>query len=1049
MAGIAGGRWWTIGKDAVTLRLHHAACEGSFPWEGERMRAAAGPIWWSLVLMLFSCADRACGEIDLPIADARAPITVTAQQAQRWQEGQYLVWLLHGQCEIQQGPVSVRGADAVLWVDRGDPVQHEPSKIIAYLEQGVTIDCAQAGQHRSATTPGTQPVQGRSWLGRFHTTAGIDIRAPLAGPQPDARPPMVQRSMEALDWTQRSTVQPAQYLSPAPSPAAVPQREISARSVSIRSRSSVPMQAKSFPSRDPQETIVTVTSGVQIIVGGIENVPGVQTGVVTIEADRVVIWTTAMAGLIASSQSIEQAGGRWEFYLEGNIIFREGDRVVYADRMYYNVNLNQGTILNAEMLTPVPQYDGLVRLKADVLQQVDQQRFLAFGGALTSSRLGVPSYWFQSERVSFEDVQRLRMDPFTGQPAVDPVTGEPAVSHELQAQSNNNLIYFGGVPLLYWPMMATDLTKPNFYIDQVRFGDDRVFGTQVMVDWDLYQILGIREPPDGTRWSMSTDWLSQRGFGFGTEFAYERNGCLGLPGPAVGRWDAWGISDDGFDNLGADRLALFPESELRGRVLGKHRQQLPDGFQFTGEFGYISDRNFLEQYFEYEWDELKDQTTGVDLKRYVGNRSWDLVGDVRINDFFTQTEWLPRFDHFLLGESLLDDRLTWMSHSQVGYGHLQIISPPDPINPVEVATYNLRPWEVESEGLRAATRQEVDWPFELGAVKIVPYALGEIGYWGEVLNGEDLARAYGQAGIRTSVPFWRVDAGVQSLLLNLNGLAHKVSLDADFFWADANQNVGDFPLYDPLDDDENEHFRRRFTTYTFGGAIPPPFDERSYALRTGLQRWVTAPSTEIVDDLWWTKLGVRQRWQTKRGAPGRERVVDWITLDVEGVLFPDDQRDDFDSPFGLFNYDCRWHVGDRLTLLSDGFADFFDDGLQTVMIGSQITRPERGNMFVGYRWVEGPITSQLLQASVAYRMTDKWIVTAGAVVDTTDTGNIGQSVDLTRIGESLLMRVGFNVDTSRDNVGLNLSIEPRFLPRHRLGRMGGIQIPPPGVYGLE
>ena len=29
------------------------------------------------------------------------------------------------------------------------------------------------------------------------------------------------------------------------------------------------------------------------------------------------------------------------------------------------------------------------------------------------------------------------------------------------------------------------------------------------------------------------------------------------------------------------------------------------------------------------------------------------------------------------------------------------------------------------------------------------------------------------------------------------------------------------------------------------------------------------------------RLAARQRWQTKRGIPGRERIVDWITLDVD------------------------------------------------------------------------------------------------------------------------------------------------------------------------
>jgi len=56
---------------------------------------------------------------------------------------------------------------------------------------------------------------------------------------------------------------------------------------------------------------------------------------------------------------------------------------------------------------------------------------------------------------------------------------------------------------------------------------------------------------------------------------------------------------------------------------------------------------------------------------------------------------------------------------------------------------------------------------------------------------------------------------------------------------------------------------------------------------------------------------------------------------------------------------------------------------------------------------------------------------------------------LTRIGESFLIRVGFNYDASRDNFGASVGIEPRFLPSSRLGRVGGVSVPPAGAMGLE
>lgn len=999
----------------------------------------------AVILLAWVCCATAVAEIEPPIADLDTPIRVTADHAQRWQEGQYDVWLLSNP-RLRQDDVEARSREAVLWIDRGEPSQGIPSKIIAYLETDVVIDFHDSGAR----------LQDRIWLGRFHTTHRIDFELPNAASAPAQIPPLVHRGHQARAWEGSGAVQPVQFSGPTeqifpgpPQPAAAP----TARSISITPRSSIRPQAESFPSPNPAETIVAITSGVRITVSGIQNVQGVESSTATLEADRIVFWTNALANLNLSGQALAQGNttGRWEFYLEGNIVFREGDRVIYAERMYYDVTQNAGLILNAEALTPAPDYEGLVRLKADVLQQLDQQNFLAYGAALTSSRIGVPKYWFQAGTISFQDNQRPANNPFTGQVAIDPRTGEAAVDHELKATSRNNFIYVGGFPVLYWPVMATDLTKPTFYVDELTLRNDSVFGTQILVDFDLYQILGWRNPPMGTDWTLSTDYLSERGFGLGTNFEYQGDTLLRIPGPYQGFIDAWGIRDSGLDNLGADRRAVPPEQENRGRILGRHRQRMPGGFQFTGELGLISDRNFLEQYFEREWDEYKDETTGIEFKRYVANSSWSISSDVRVNDIFTQTEWLPRVQHTLIGQSLLGDRLNWHGHSHLGYANLRVVKPPQ--NEIDKLKFQPLAWEKEREGIYVGTRQELDYPVDVGPVKVVPYALGEMFRVGEDINGQQRTRALGQLGVRASMPFWKADAGVQSQLLNLNGLAHKVVLDAEAFWADADENLQDFPLYEQLDDDSIEAARRRylFDTYngTFGDQIPLKFDERRFALRTGMQSWVTAPSKVIADDLSVVKLGVRQRWQTKRGLPGQERIVDWIVLDLEGSVFPDADRDNFGQQLGLLDYDFRWHIGDRFTLLSDGYADLFGEALRTFSLGGLITRPERGTLYLGMRSIEGPISSNIFNGSVSYRMSEKWILTAGTSVDFGEAGNIGQNLSVTRIGESALVRIGFNADRSRDNVGVTFAIEPRFLASSRLGRVGGVQIPPAGAYGLE
>jgi hypothetical protein len=280
-------------------------------------------------------------------------------------------------------------------------------------------------------------------------------------------------------------------------------------------------------------------------------------------------------------------------------------------------------------------------------------------------------------------------------------------------------------------------------------------------------------------------------------------------------------------------------------------------------------------------------------------------------------------------------------------------------------------------------------------------------------------------------------------------LAHKVELRGEFFYADSNTNLEDLPAYDPLDDDAQEQFRRRLIFNTFGGPpLPNRFDPRLYAFRQGMQRYVTAPSTEIADDLTMGTVGFYQRFQTKRGLPGRERIVDLVRFDVETIIFANEDEANFGETIGPTRYDFRYHLGDRVSLLSDGYFDFFEEGLRSVSAGVMSSRPGLGDVYVGILSLEGPISSTVLRGQVDYRLNEKWAVSAGTTFDLGAIGNVGQQLALTRIGESMLVQAGITVDAGRDNVGFQFLVEPRFFSR-RLGLFGGQSIPPPGLEGLE
>ena len=818
----------------------------------------------------------------------------------------------------------------------------------------------------------------------------------------------------------------------------------------IRARgSSRPTELSTIDRIETGESVIVARGGVTVLIRDLNlTIPDIGTGgglsasgTVTISADRIAVWTPLLSDLFRDPDRIAAADG--EIYAEGDIVFRFGEQVIYAERLYYNAATETGMILDAEAIATIPDNLGFVRVKAEVMQQIARGNYIAFDAAVTTSRLGVPRYWLQSGRLQLSE--RVAS-------TVDPVTDGPAVVSEPFIQSSQNLLYMGGLPVLYWPTIASPLRIPTLYVTDLDVRNDDIFGTQVLVEYDLFQLFGINDAPRDVRWTLSTDYLSDRGFALGTGLDYTVAGLGGIPGPVIGNFDTWVINDDGLDTLGLTRRDLQPEREIRGRSLLRHRHILPADYEFIAEVGWISDRNFLEQYFETEWDSEVDHRTSARLRRFYGVNQFDFEVTPQVNDFFTTTERLPSLEHTMIGGTPLSgfpllNRLSVSMHNRIGSYDLNPADPPD--DESIVGNFVLPPGVQSSQGFIAGHRQEVSFPFAFGPLQLVPNAFGEATYYETVLDGGNETRVIGGGGVRWNLPMSRIDPNVTSALLNVRGLAHKVNWVGEYRSARSNVGLEEVPLYDPLDDNAQEEFRRRFTADTFGGALPTRFDPRTFAFRNAIQDRIAAPSYSIADDIDYVSLGVHQRFQTKRGLPGVDRIVDLFRLDIDTMLFPREDRDNFGEVVGPTVYDAEYNFGDRVSLLSDGYFDFFDDGLRSVSLGVQSSRPGRGDVYLGLMSLEGPISSTVLNVNANYRLNEKWIASAASTYDFGDTGNVGQAYSVTRIGESFLVQIGARVDAGRDNTSIIFSISPRFLPLGKLGLLGGRHIAPAGVNGLE
>ena len=998
---------------------------------------------------------------DIELAPARPndSITVSADQANHWKEGAYEVWMLRGHCMVGQGYNVCRGKDAVVWIKSGDGTEKHPTKVIAYLEGDVQIEAGRRPQMRQPALGGNE----RGWLGRFLSTTPVRIETPRPRSEPTVKPAFYQNAIdhrnpsEAITRTQyvpsnRGAPPPAAYITPplgTQPPAATTAPVGGLRHLRIFPRGDVNPQIVWETQSATGEGVAVITGGVQIFI----DVP--PQGQLDIASDKVVVWTVGeLTGAVREKYQDEAVP--LEVYLEGNVVFRQGDRVIYADRMYYDVKNKTGTVLQAEITTPSPKYGGLMRLKADLVRQLNDDTFYAQHSFLTSSRLGAPRYRVQSQDVRLYDRQQPQVDFWTGSPIFDPITNEQKIDHDQMVTASNNTMFIGPVPVFWWPRFTTTLQQPSTVLKTIQAQQDGIFGFWSEAEFNTFQLLGMKKPPQGVYSTFTLSDMSKRGLGGGTDALVNRQELFGIQGPVHAMLQSWGLHDTGLDNLGRTRQGMKPPDPFRGRILGQFRQQIlgppgqtADGYQVTAEVGLISDYNFLEQYYEAEFETSKDETTDVEIKKFTENREWTVYSQARVNPFFTQTNWLPRFDHYTMGQSLLGDKFTWFEHSDASYAQFMVTQPPS--SPQDLANFNYLPWETNGslQGDRLVSRQEIDAPLELGPVKVVPYALGEVAQWGQDLKGQDVGRAFGQVGVRSSILFWAANPAIESNLFNVHGVAHKVVFDVDAFASGSNINFTQLALYDPIDDNAVDRFRRRFMSLDYGGTLPTKFDPRFYAFRSGVQSFVASPTAEIAGNLDAVQLGMRHRWQTKRGPIGNRRIVDWIVLNTQATYYPNPNRDNFGQAWGLVNYNFRWHVGDRLTVLSDASRDFFSQGMRTFSVGATLARPPNVNLYMGVRTFSGPFNYNTLTFSQSYLLSPKWMATASTSYAFTGGGNIGETFSFTRIGEAFVTNVSFYVDAGKGNQGVNFNISPRFLGQQMLQRMGAGGVPLPGMYGLE
>ncbi|MHC4536493.1 MAG: LPS-assembly protein LptD [Planctomycetota bacterium] len=686
-------------------------------------------------------------------------------------------------------------------------------------------------------------------------------------------------------------------------------------------------------------------------------------------------------------------------YLSGDVLMTEGPRTIRAEEIYYDFEAKKALAVKA-IMRKFDETDGIpIYIKAAKLRQLAENKFGAENITLTTSEFYVPQLSFNASKVIITDTTSLD----TKQGEV-PKSSFDAQMHDVRLKLYDKTIF-------YWPLMRSNLQRPDTPLKTARVGRDNTWGTQVETQWYLARLLGLEEP-EGTDSTLSLDYYSKRGFGSGIEVDYAKENYFG-------RIFGYIINDRGQDRLGrhVSRKHLEPERDLRGRFSWQHRQFLPFDWQLTTEISYLSDEHFMESFHRGEFNVGKEQETLIHAKRIEDNWGLSLLSKVRINDFVDELEELPSAEFHWTGQSFLDDNLTFYSDTQVGRFRERYMESA-PAGPQQFFSF-------------VTTRNELDMPLMFGTSKVVPFVAGTVayedglGFYSELDGGtgpRDDDVWFGEAGVRvSSQPYWKVFPSVESKIWDVNQLRHIIR-----------------PYLTAV-------------TYTETDSVIEQRDTLSVGISQRLQtKRGTGDNQRTVDWMW---LDTHVTWvndsDDAAGKAGPDRFI-WnkpfipllnrFNTTVNPRNRYDRRNGDIFGPRrNYFGADYIWRMSDTTAVLSDMNFDIQSGVVQQYNVGLSHMRWPDLSYYIGSRYLRrldngyGEHGSNAFTFAATYRLDPRYTLVYSGQLDFDYGKTVRSDFTLVRQYHRIFCGITYSADSSLDRQAIVFSIWPQGVPDLAIG----------------
>ncbi|HVT90033.1 MAG TPA: LPS assembly protein LptD [Tepidisphaeraceae bacterium] len=923
-------------------------------------------------------------------------LSITADRAYTWSNGSTNVAQLQGPVTIQTDRAKMTADRAVVWITPlpGTVLDQQRAEIAlignAAVEQG---SISRSGDVLFIETQirSTIRLTAQSRIAQNLTDSDLYRDASAIRPVDNVVPgsePAQRGWLQQRPWVTASLPEPTTAPTSQPKPPTMRVSIEAGRSGSLMT---------------PEGTVAALMSNGVVVVQS--NANG---DVIQLQARQAMLFTPLASleelGGLEGLKKIEQAVTA--AYLEGDvrIVFSprergKGEQRMTADRVYYDFTTDRAVLTDAVVHSIEPRMQIPMILRARLVKQLSEGEYKAEHVELSTSSFATPTYSIYSDRAYVRQSD----------------TGDPRLGSRTVFSNTNNVVKIFHAPVFYWPWFTGSLTERGGPLRNILIGSSRGFGTGVRTTWGVFETLGMIPPKDLDA-AYHLDYFNDRGLGLGLDVDYKGGFVTETskqPWNFQGDFTAYGIQDHGLDRLGGQRRLVQPDDELRYHAVWEHQHFFPEDWQFQVRASTVSDPTFLEQYFRKDFNDGLPHDESIYVKHQTGTEALTLFANAQPHDFVTNSDSLqegfeveryPELGYYRTGDSLFDDQFTAFSANTVSALHFKQ-------SDTTLAELGFRPTQtpgIASVGttgvtddtiLRGDFREELDYPFNVGQFKVVPYVMGRYTPYSDSPDGSQEERIFAGAGVKLTTAFWKVDDSAKNELFDIHRLRHVVEPELNLFTSA--ESV-----------DRTEVFN---------------YDE----------------NVDQVNDVIAAQLALTQRWQTKRGGAGRWRSVDFFTLRTEANFFlnqPDDavlnptgfrglffpSAPELSIPRNSINVDALWRASDSTAILSDMQWNIDDQTLATTSIGMAVQRDARLSYFLGARYI-GELNSTIASYAVNYELSPKYSVRFAESVDLSARKNQSTTFTIVRKFDRFIMTFTLFYDAVDDEGGFRFGIYPEGL----------------------